>query len=125
MNPQDDNARGTWPDRGEEIRGDGPSGPGAQTGAPLADVPPSGDPRGGGERTGARHADAESPDAPQEGPARGFDARMLEALVCPRTHAPLDWDPAREELVSRRAGLAYPVRDGIPIMLETEARRLD
>lgn len=59
-----------------------------------------------------------------DGSPRAFDARMLEALICPLTHAPLEWDAERSELVSRRAGLAYPVRDGIPIMLETEARRL-
>ena len=56
---------------------------------------------------------------------RGFDARMLEALICPRSHGPLEWDAARGELVSRRAGLAFPVRGGIPIMLEAEARVLD
>lgn len=53
-----------------------------------------------------------------------FDPRAIEALICPRTHARLDWDAARSELVSRKAGLAYPVRDGIPIMLESEARSL-
>ena len=52
------------------------------------------------------------------------DRRMLEALVCPRTQERLEWDAAAGELISRRAGLAYPVRDGIPIMLVTEARRL-
>ena len=52
------------------------------------------------------------------------DPRMLEALVCPLTQATLEWDAEAQELVSRRAGLAYPVRDGIPIMLEAEARRL-
>ncbi|MGR3541632.1 MAG: Trm112 family protein [Hasllibacter sp.] len=49
---------------------------------------------------------------------------MLEALVCPRSQERLEWDAAAGELISRRAGLAYPVRDGIPIMLVTEARRL-
>ena len=53
------------------------------------------------------------------------ERRMLEALVCPRTRAPLIWDPERQEMVSRAAGLAYPVRGGIPIMLEDEARPLD
>lgn len=53
------------------------------------------------------------------------ERRMLEALVCPLTQAPLTWDPERSELVSRAAGLAYPVRDGIPIMLQSEARRID
>ncbi|QYZ68677.1 Trm112 family protein [Neotabrizicola shimadae] len=53
------------------------------------------------------------------------DRRMLEMLVCPLTHAMLTWDAERQELISRAAGLAFPVRDGIPIMLESEARRLD
>jgi len=50
---------------------------------------------------------------------------MIEALVCPLTHAPLQYDAERQELVSRAAGLAYPIRDGIPIMLADEARKLD
>lgn len=54
-----------------------------------------------------------------------FDPRMLEALVCPRTHGPLAYDAARQELVSRAARLAYPIRDGIPVMLVDEARALD
>jgi uncharacterized protein YbaR (Trm112 family) len=53
------------------------------------------------------------------------DPRLLEILVCPLTKAPLQYDRARNELVSRAAGLAYPIRDGIPIMLPDEARRLD
>lgn len=53
------------------------------------------------------------------------DRRMLEMLVCPLTHAVLTWDADRQELVSRAAGLAFTVRDGIPIMLESEARPLD
>jgi uncharacterized protein len=53
------------------------------------------------------------------------DRRMLEALVCPMTHAPLTYDPERQELVSKAAHLAFPIRDGIPIMLESEARALD
>ena len=51
-----------------------------------------------------------------------FDRRMLEALVCPVTQGPLAYDAARQELVSRTAHLAYPIRDGIPIMLPEEAR---
>ncbi len=54
-----------------------------------------------------------------------FDPALLDILVCPLTHGPLEWDPERSELVSRKAGLAYPVRDGVPIMLVDEARRLD
>jgi uncharacterized protein YbaR (Trm112 family) len=63
-------------------------------------------------------------DAGDERSPREFDPRAIEALICPRTHARLDWDAERCELVSRKAGLAYPVRGGIPIMLESEARRL-
>ena len=63
-------------------------------------------------------------DAGPQAPGRGFDPRAIEALICPRTHARLEWDAERGELVSRKAGLAYPVRGGIPIMLESEARRL-
>ena len=54
-----------------------------------------------------------------------IDPRLLEVLVCPVTRGPLDYDRARGELISRRAGLAYPVRDGTPIMLPEEARTLD
>lgn len=54
-----------------------------------------------------------------------IDPRLLEILVCPVTRGPLEYDRARGELVSRKAGLAYPVRDGIPIMLADEARKLD
>ena len=59
-----------------------------------------------------------------EGPAR-VDARLLEILVCPRTKTSLIYDEARQELISRAARLAFPIRDGIPIMLEEEARQLD
>ena len=52
------------------------------------------------------------------------DPRLLEILVCPVTHGPLRWDPKAQELISQQAGLAYPVRDGIPIMLPEEARPL-
>jgi uncharacterized protein YbaR (Trm112 family) len=53
------------------------------------------------------------------------DPRLLEILVCPITRQPLEYDRARNELVSRAAGRAYPIRDGIPIMLPDEARVLD
>lgn len=53
------------------------------------------------------------------------DRRMLESLVCPVTQAQLTWDAERQELISRAASLAFPVRDGIPIMLVVEARKLD
>lgn len=54
-----------------------------------------------------------------------FDPRMLEALVCPQTHGVLSYDPERQELVSRAGHLAYPIRNGIPVMLVDEARELD
>lgn len=54
-----------------------------------------------------------------------IDPRLLEILVCPVTRGPLRWDRAAQELISPQAGLAYPVRDGIPIMLADEARVLD
>lgn len=54
-----------------------------------------------------------------------FDRRMLEALICPVSQGRLDYDAERQELVSKAAGLAYPIRDGIPVMLVDEARRLD
>lgn len=57
-------------------------------------------------------------------PDHALDPRLLEILVCPVTKGPLEWDPAAGELISRRAGLAYPVLDGIPIMLPEEARQL-
>lgn len=53
------------------------------------------------------------------------DRHMLEALVCPLTHAVLSYDADAQELVSRPAGLAYPIRGGVPILLPDEARRLD
>ncbi len=55
----------------------------------------------------------------------GVDAKLLEILVCPLTKGPLRYDRDRQELISDQAGLAYPIRDGIPIMLPDEARRLD
>ena len=54
-----------------------------------------------------------------------IDPRLLEILVCPITKTTLEYDTARQELVSRAARLAYPIRDGIPIMLPEEARQLD
>ncbi len=54
-----------------------------------------------------------------------IDPRLLEVLVCPLTRSGLEYDPVAGELVSRQAGLAFPIRDGIPIMLPDEARVLD
>lgn len=53
------------------------------------------------------------------------DRRMLEALICPQTQGPLRYDAERQELISPMANLAFPIRDGIPIMLLTEARALE
>lgn len=52
------------------------------------------------------------------------DRKLLEILVCPLTKGPLKFEPDTQELISEQAGLAYPIRDGIPIMLESEAREL-
>jgi uncharacterized protein YbaR (Trm112 family) len=53
------------------------------------------------------------------------DPKLLEILVCPVTKGPLIWDKEKQELISKSARLAYPVKDGIPVLLEDEARRLD
>ncbi len=54
-----------------------------------------------------------------------IDPRLLEILVCPATHGPLIYDRDAQELISRQAKLAYPIRDGVPIMLPEEARSLE
>ena len=56
---------------------------------------------------------------------RGIDRKMLEILACPLTKGPLRYDAEAGELISESAGLAYPIRDGIPIMLPQEARAID
>ena len=53
------------------------------------------------------------------------DRKLLEILVCPVTKAPLRYDAEKQELISDKAGLAYPIRDGIPIMLQSEAREIN
>ena len=53
-----------------------------------------------------------------------LDPKLLEILVCPVTKAPLEYDEEKQELVCRASGLAYPIRDDIPVMLESEARLL-
>jgi uncharacterized protein len=73
----------------------------------------------------------DTPSKPVEGmrgsaaQAAGVDPRLLEILVCPLTKTTLSYDRERNELVSLAARLAYPIRDGIPIMLPEEARRID
>lgn len=64
-------------------------------------------------------------DQPAERPSHSVDPKLLEILVCPLTKGPLEYDAAKQELISRKAKLAYPIRDGIPIMLPEEARRLE
>lgn len=54
-----------------------------------------------------------------------FERRMLEALVCPLTQTVLEYDAQAQELISRAANLAFPIRNGIPVMLQDEARALD
>ena len=54
-----------------------------------------------------------------------INGKMLEALICPQTGAPLKYDAQRQELISKSAHLAYPIRDGIPVMLVGEAREID
>ena len=53
------------------------------------------------------------------------DPKLLEILVCPVTKSTLEYDDAKQELISRQAGLAFPIREGIPIMLIDEARKID
>jgi uncharacterized protein len=65
-------------------------------------------------------------DLPMDGPRRErVDPRLLELLVCPITKQSLDYDEARQELISRSARLAYPIRRGVPFMVPSEARHLD
>ena len=54
-----------------------------------------------------------------------YDRKMLEALVCPLTHSSLEYNEENQELISKTAGLAYPIKNGIPIMLADEARLLN
>ncbi|QAU44148.1 Trm112 family protein [Bradyrhizobium guangzhouense] len=63
--------------------------------------------------------------ASTERPENSVDPKLLEILVCPLTKGPLEFDAGRQELISRSAKLAYPIRDGIPIMLPEEARKID
>ena len=70
-------------------------------------------------------SDETAASAPPVRAARGVDPRLLEILVCPLTKTTLEYDAARQELVSRAAKLAYPIRDGVPIMLPSEARPLE
>ena len=62
---------------------------------------------------------------PHQGETPAVSPRLLESLVCPATGGRLSWDPDRQELISKSANVAYPVRQGIPIMLIDEARTLE
>jgi uncharacterized protein len=62
---------------------------------------------------------------PTDRPENTVDPKLLEILVCPLTKGPLEFDATKQELISRSAKLAYPIRDGIPIMLHEEARPLE
>ncbi len=68
----------------------------------------------------------EASQEPTPAPVRslGIDPKLLELLICPVTKGPLDYDAVRQELVSKAAKLAYPIKDGIPVMLPDEARKL-
>ena len=61
----------------------------------------------------------------ETGPTTRVDPKLLEMLVCPLTKSTLEYDAAKQELIRRAAKLAYPIRDGIPIMLPEEARPLE
>lgn len=72
-----------------------------------------------------KRLDLASSDPPAPAGPGAIDPRLLEILVCPLTKTTLEWDPRRQELISRAARLAFPVRDGVPIMLAHEARALE
>lgn len=63
-------------------------------------------------------------ETPEEPPVAEFDRHMLEALVCPRTQGRLDYDAANQELISKSGKLAFPIRNGIPVLLIDEAREI-
>ncbi len=68
--------------------------------------------------------DRDNPDENKDAGGQDIDPRLLELLVCPQTRGPLVYDREKQELLSKNAGLAYPIRDAIPIMLIDEARSL-
>jgi len=76
-----------------------------------------------GDKLGPDEAGPDEADSVRQG-GRTVDRKLLEILVCPLTKTTLEYDAARQELVSRAAKLAFPIRDGIPILLEEEARQL-
>ncbi len=90
-----------------------------------ADVPRDGDASGRSPVTAGADMDDDAAPASDGAANVQIERRMLEALVCPQTRGPLRYDADRQELVSRAANLAYPIRAGIPVMLIDEARPLD
>ena len=74
---------------------------------------------------GGRNAGTWMMNAAPERPENTVDPKLLEILVCPLTKGPLEFDSGKQELISRSAKLAYPIRDGIPIMLPEEARKIE
>jgi uncharacterized protein YbaR (Trm112 family) len=84
-----------------------------------------------GQETGITCLSREKPvdrtmnSVPTDRPSNTIDPKLLEILVCPLTKGPLEYDSEKQELISRSAKLAYPIRDGIPIMLPEEARHLE
>ena len=76
--------------------------------------------RGSKDQTGDQRMNSQP-----ERPEGTVDPKLLEILVCPMTKGPLEFDSAKQELISRSAKLAYPIRDGIPIMLPEEARKIE
>lgn len=70
-------------------------------------------------------SDPETPQPIDRTGTAGIDRRLLEILVCPLTKSRLDYDPSKQELISRKAGLAYPIRNGVPLMTAEAARTLD
>jgi uncharacterized protein len=72
-----------------------------------------------------RKGKMKEPQAKDQGKRVVIDRKLLEILVCPLTKGPLEYDSRRQELISRSAKLAYPIRDGVPIMLPEEARQLE
>jgi len=62
---------------------------------------------------------------PSNDPTHDIDPRLLEILICPLTGGPLDYDKTANELISKKAGLAYPILEGVPIMLVDEAREIE
>lgn len=65
------------------------------------------------------------PDEPDLAPSHGVDPRLLELLVCPLTKTRLEYDAAKQELISRAAGLVFPIKNGVPILIADAARPID